>query len=263
MTVGNQREELNATLARVAGDNQLVSELYALLHEYCHRARNHLHCLNMGLYLARRGEAFGDAQWSSLERAYRNLESLVESMQTLCRPMTLSIVAMDLSKVLEDRRERWSELFRDTGASLDWNPPDHPTACHFDPFRLADALDRWAAWRAEETGSGTAVTVSWAIDENNVVLHWLETQSSHARLGRTNDRIRPNLALPILSRMTSVHGGIMSLRFTEGLDMALRLPLGSGNSSPADRTEAGCNSHLGRRNLAAVVVQSDTQSMTK
>src|SRR5258707_9571590 len=96
-------------LLEVARDPTLRQSVYLRLGEYCHQCRNRLNSLKLSLFLAMKQSDQGlRHEWGLIERDYLELERIVDRVQMICRPMTLSRVSLALDLLFEDRREEWT-----------------------------------------------------------------------------------------------------------------------------------------------------------
>lgn len=198
-----------------------MAELYSLLGEFCHKYRNRLNNLKLGLYLARQGCKDRNSGWGEAQALYAELEATIERLQGVCRPITLDPIRTDLAAFLDDRVSAWTG----SGLRLDCRPTWTPAFGHFDPSRLGSALDGWAASRAR---SGAGVRLNFEATRDLFKLDWLERGESRP--------IDPSdLSLPLLVRVIAAHGGAAHISTDGGVRVVLTWP--SGNAAAADRSE--------------------------
>jgi hypothetical protein len=231
-------EGLSAVLSRIVVDPAQVRSLHEILGPFCHQSRNVLNCLKMSLYLARREEerTTGSA-WDGLERTYLKLEQFFDTIQTICRPMPLSLVRLSFSMLVEDRRRSWTDLFLGHQRSLELITPRDPVIGDYDPLHLGRALDAFVGWRAESGEDGESASFRWWTDREHFHLEWLESRAGTKRTGgRAQDQQEP-LALPLLGRVISAHGGVMKLLEPSGRYVHVSWPQSASNphrSHPAE-----------------------------
>ena len=190
-------------LWRIAADSSRVADLHAMVGDFCHLLRNRLNALQMGLYLARKEhEPDGSGTWDDLDAQYRDTERVIELFQTICRPMTLAPLAIDLGLVLHEFGSRWSPRFCERGMKLDVEMIDSDGPSHLDPCRLSCGLDALAHWRVDRGRRGGRATLRGWVGRGRSRIEWSEDLG-----GPVSD----DGALPLaaLSRIVSAHGGAM------------------------------------------------------
>jgi hypothetical protein len=216
---------------KIVSDPAQIKDLHELLGDFCHQVRNRLHMLNMELYFAK--VASHDSQrseWAILEQSYRAVERVVDHLQTICRPMPLTLLSMSLDILLEDRRQDWSCRLAARDLSLELKPPADTVVGLFDPSRLAHALDAWALFRSEQAASGTVIQVSWGRRDGHLTLEWQETAPSCGPSPQTTnitltESVRmTSLALPLLARVMTAHGGHLKVVTKPDWNLHLRWP---------------------------------------
>jgi hypothetical protein len=216
-------DELARALVPIASDPARTKALYHLLGDYCHAIRNRLNCLKIGLYLARlEDEQSPQPAWDKIESVYGGVERFVQQLQSVCRPLSLAPIQLTVGTLLEDRRPSWDRRLEPRGLHLNWTPPAREATGTFDPMRLGDALDTLVDWRADKGPSGATIELSWGAVAEYLTLNWLESKPSTARA----EEMQPaSLALPILTRVLSAHGGALRLRKTAAFGVELRWPI--------------------------------------
>ncbi len=215
-------------MLRAASDPSQCAGLYELLGTYCHQFRNALNSLKLGLYLAKRGAGCDrPAAWSTLDPPYVALERLLDRLQAIVRPMRLTLVRVPLGMLIDDRRVRWTELLAANGRALECRASSNDEPVAFDPYQLGLALDALAEWRAAAGPAGVSVILRWGIEGSNSELEWFEPA---ATAGESFTRQSDELALPLLGRVTSAHGGALSVDTRDGLRIGLRWPLDATTS---------------------------------
>jgi hypothetical protein len=220
MAESNEVEGLTGALLRVASDPLQVDSLYQVLGEFCHVARNRLNCLKLSLYLARRDPQDSQREgWSRIERIYSEVEAFLERFQTVCRPMRLAPMSVDLGMLLDERRPVWDVWMADRGRSIVWDAPATPAMGVFDHARLSQGLDALALWSSQGGSAETPVHVAWGSDTGQLRLGWGDPTMRAAEEG-----VVPCLALPLLARVVSAHGGVLELSLRCGLDLQLVWP---------------------------------------
>ena len=222
-----ETDDLASRLLRVATDPEKARQLHELLGGFCHQCRNTLNGLKMGFYLVKRGGGTDvPAPWADLEAQYLSLERLVERLQLICRPMPVTVVRLPLGLLLDERKSCWTEALAARDRRLEFVAPDDPAVGDFDPSRLGQALDAFAAWRARAGGSGV-VRVVWHTLDEHFHLQWEEPGAPESLAlipGSSADRTDP-LALPLLAKVISAHSGTMEVATDNGLVVRLRWPL--------------------------------------
>jgi hypothetical protein len=235
-------EGLAEELTRIVGDPDRVAALHQILGPFCHQSRNILNSLKISLYLAHRKDtpeksATGEIRvWEDVEERYRVVEGLYDRLQMMWRPLTLTLVSMSLSLLLEDRRRAWVADFAAHGRGLDMRLAGKADAGEYDPHWLGLALDAFVAWRASAGERGREAELRWSTRGGQFHLEWLEPPSpsnpstapvtgegAPAAATRASDRPEP-LALPYLSRVIAAHGGILELLEPAGCHLRLCWP---------------------------------------
>jgi hypothetical protein len=216
-------QQIASSLLRLAVDPTHRACLYDALGGFCHQSRNVLNSLKLSLYLAKRS-ATPDlcARWSELEPHYLELEQFIERLQFIIRPMELNCVCLPLSLLIEERTDKWSAEMGTHGRRLEFVPPVNSSNVKYDPSWLGHALDALVAWRAEAKRGSSVAQLRWGVDHGASKLEWLEDS-----IGGADRRLdRPDsLALPLVGRVVSAHGGTLSVDVRDGLQVCLRWPV--------------------------------------
>lgn len=145
MPQGTTDTVLGDLLLLVARDSGLRLEVYEHLREYCHQCRNRLNSLKLSLYLAMRQSSLPTSDpWAEIEQHYRDLESRVEQVQFLCRPLVLTRTTLGLDLLIADRREKWTRQMAEQGRGLELIPPKDRAVASFDVDTLGRCSTRWS-----------------------------------------------------------------------------------------------------------------------
>ncbi len=221
MVEGDLDAGLVAQMMEIARDPSLRAAVYDRIGEYFHQCRNRLNSLKLSLYLVKR-QADGELSdaWSCLDRHYGELEQKVDTVQRLCRPMTLSRVRIGLELLIDDRRSAWTEVWTARHGTLRFVGPPGPVVARLDVDRLGHALDAFVAWRAEQGGEALDVTLRWWSESGDVRLSWEESPGAADPDPAEDSR----WSLPWLIRVIAEHGGETEVRDGEGWRLALRWP---------------------------------------
>jgi hypothetical protein len=224
-------------LLQVVHDPEHVERLRTALSAFCHRYRNSLNGIKMSLYLFRR-EAHGDVPdcWENLETIYHQIVHLFDHLQTIYRPMAITMVRSTLDELIYYHLPRWRSSFVSRGLVIQVDPPQSQVPADFDPGQLGVALDAMATWRAEACCPGTLTRIAWTAREGSIELRWEEVVACHPaeslhRAGRPGPR-EENLAgrhldlleLPMLARIVAEHGGRLHVKRGTPLQFLLSWP---------------------------------------
>jgi hypothetical protein len=142
---------------------------------------------------------------------YREVEHLFDRLQTICRPMSLAVVRMSLSLLMEDRRKQWVEQFTARGRALELVRVGESDVGDYDPQSLGIALDALVAWRAAAGASGQGARLRWGARQGRFEIEWIERGARDRRASPRDDDGREPLALPLLGRVVAAHGGTLEL----------------------------------------------------
>ena len=228
--------ELSAALIRVASTPGQSDHLHEILRAYCHQSRNLLNCMNMSLYLARKGATTdGSSCWNEIEARYRNVEQFIDRIQLICRPMPLNLVRLPLSLLFEDRTEVWTDQLAAVGRKLVIDGPAQPGVGNFDPVRLGQAFDDVVAWRVRLGPLDTDLRIQWTADDCQFLVLWDEPDRSSLRV-RPEAHPEPGVAdlesltVPLLTRIVTLHGGWLDLVGSGRWRISLRWPLDASST---------------------------------
>jgi hypothetical protein len=224
---------LASSLLRVAADPESLDSLHGLLGGFCHKCRNALNGLKLSLYLAKRlshPEAL--AQLKELESHYDSLERLFDRLQLICRPMAITPITLPLGLLIEERRGTWDEWMARRGRRLLVSSPGEAVIGEFDPNRLTQGLDALVAWRAGDGAPGEPARLRWRLQNQQFQLDWVERSAQGLDLDSAPGGLdlSESLALPLLARVISAHGGHLDLTVRDGLRIGLRWPVAVSRS---------------------------------
>jgi hypothetical protein len=216
----------HASLLRAVSDTRSVGSLYEILGGFCHKCRNTLNCLKLSLYLAQR-QASPDtfAMLRELEPHYRAVEQVFERLQLICRPMALAPVKLDLALLIEQHQRSWKEWMGTNHRRLELCSPEVPAVGEFDPNRLGQGLDALIAWRAEAGDPNTPARLDWRTEAQQFRIDWREQTTGALESAERDPEASTSLALPLLSRVVTAHGGRVELRTSDELRIGLSWPL--------------------------------------
>lgn len=221
-------------LFEIATDPARVEALGEGLREFCHAFRNRLNLIQLSLHLARKAVEPDDDRWDALEGHYRAIERSMDQIQTLCRPIELRPVRLDLRLLLEDRRPVWTSWLGRRGIALELQPAASPIVADFDPSRLGPALDALVGWRSEVAPGGTTVRLAWSAFAGRVHLCWDEEGLEGSGPASTS-----SLPLALLARVIAVHRGTIERQTRAGFRIEMAWPLAiNAAQAPAARSRA-------------------------
>ncbi|ODT98066.1 MAG: hypothetical protein ABS79_06505 [Planctomycetes bacterium SCN 63-9] len=212
-------DELSLSLLRVVDDREKADWLREVLSGFSHRCRNSLNGLKLGLYLTKRSSGGGlPAVWSDLETTYEAIERTIDRLQTIYRPMPLTLVESELGSMIAENEAAWRLCFTERRKILVIDRPPSDCAGRFDPMLLGQGLDALIDWRSQASPRGTVARLSWRCLGNRFRLGWNETvqPTKQPGLARPNastlPRNRPRqpidpLVLPLLARIIGAHSG--------------------------------------------------------
>jgi hypothetical protein len=225
MLQGTTEELLGDHLLRLARDPDLRLMVYEHLREYCHQCRNRLNSLKLSIYLAmRQASSTAVDPWVEIERHYRDLESRVEQVQFLCRPLVLSRVTLGLDLLFDDRSESWTRLMATRGRGLELVPPADRAVASFDVDRLGKALDSVVAWRATESSAGQSARLRWWVEAGFAGVSWEETDTPRGPTDPSSPDQAPAWTLPLLARVALAHGGDYRIETDRGWRLEVAWP---------------------------------------
>ena len=217
--------DLHQSLLWIAQNPTLRKDLERVLGGYCHQGRNRLNSLKLSIYLAKRQAPGGDATvWQSVEQAYQIVETQIDRLQMVCRPMSLALVNIGLNLLFDDRSAGWSATLGEAGHHVVFQPPDGANLARFDVDKLGMALDALVAWRAEQGVSGTRILVKWWVHNREAQISWSEQRPTNAP---DQLQIHPGSTawtLPILIRVVTEHGGRLRVDEDSGWHLAISWP---------------------------------------
>lgn len=226
--------EGSSSLCELAADPARLEALYEDLREFCHTFRNRLNLIQLSLYLARKSEGGCPERWDDLDGHYRAVERLMDQFQTLCRPMELMPVSMDLRHLLDDRVPAWSSWFGKSGISLEIQPPMAPAVVDFDPSRLGQGLDALARWRADEAPAGSIIRLAWSATGGRIQVRWDEPAPMDSGV-----ELATIVPLALLTRVIAAHRGTIDLGAQPGLRIEMTWPIGLSVESGRSTIAAG------------------------
>jgi hypothetical protein len=225
----------SSSVLRSVDDPARIDRLRLLLSGFNHRCRNSLNGIKMSLYLSKR-EWDGPTPpcWLELERTYQEIERLFDRLQVIYRPLSVTMVRSPLGQLVAERLPSWRSLFAPNGRTLEVDPPRQEVSGDFDPMHLGLGLDAFVAWRADNSSAMGNPRLSWRIDADFFEIAWREG-SSHSpcnypeRETRLTDETSPPcgvdcLALPLLARIVSAHGGYQETTLDPAFGLKLRWP---------------------------------------
>lgn len=225
---GLPEQSLTASLLRVACDPLQRARFYEALGGDCHQCRNTLNSLRLSLYLARRGPGSdGLAPWTELEANSQAIETFVERLQWLIKPIAPAFIKLPLSALIDEHRVAWSEALLARGRELIRAMPPKDAVVAFDPFHLGRALDAFVRWRAETGPAGKPARIGWGVDGNQTYLEWSEGKAAEDHPAWPGVE---TLALPLVARVIVAHGGSISVNASDGLCVGLRWPIDASSS---------------------------------
>ena len=117
-------EELCSSLLRIVQDNRKIEQLREELSGFSHRCRNLLNGMKMSLYFVRRGaDRPLPAWWADVEQSYGGIEQLLDRLQVIYRPMTLTLVRAPFRSLVQDHEPQWRDYFGGCSRTLAIVPP--------------------------------------------------------------------------------------------------------------------------------------------
>ena len=186
-------EALCSSLLRIVQDNGKIEQLREELSGFSHRCRNLLNGMKMSLYLVRRGADRPLPEWwADVEQSYGGIEQLLDRLQVIYRPMTLTLVRAPFGSLVQDHEPRWRDYFGACGRSLEIVPPDDESSCAFDPMQLSGGFDAFLRWRAAMVCPGQPVRLSWRTSDDQLEVSWHESAIDARSAEHPATRIRPD-----------------------------------------------------------------------
>jgi hypothetical protein len=224
-------------LLQIVHEPERIDRLRTVLSGFCHRCRNSLNGIKMSLYLFRR-EACGAVpdSWRDIEAIYQQVEHLFDHLQSIYRPMTVTMMRSPLDELIRHHAPKWSTWCERRDLTLCLEPPDSEVIGDFDPAQLGAGLDALAAWRADVGPRGGLARVAWNIHDSSIEIRWREMAPQDTRelrdepclFGRRDSSPSPRcvdvLALPVLGRILAAHGGRLHSEQGAGFGVRLRWP---------------------------------------
>ncbi len=234
---GPAEEGLSSAFLRIIRDPEQVEALRTLLSGFCHRCRNSLNGIKMGLYLFRREakDAIPDS-WGDLESIYHELELLFDHLQAIYRPMTVTRIRSHVDDLIEQHAQKWKSWFETRGGAIRLAPPKGKILADFDPVQLGAGLDAVASWRAATASSNLQTRIAWTVVEGSIVVRWDEILTDApsmprdldghgaGRNGHPSSPLVDALALPRLARIIGEHGGQLDHSVDPGLTVRICWP---------------------------------------
>jgi hypothetical protein len=217
---GTAAEALAASLLQLVGSERQLGLLRQDLSGFSHRCRNLLNGVKMGLYFVRRKAARPlPPWWDDVERHYQGIEGLFDQLQTIYRPISLTLICAPFGSLVQDRQQIWSDWLASRGGSLHTLSPHREAAGEFDPMYLSMALDSLVRLRAAVAPAGQIFQLSWRSCKLGFQVAWREPAVNAGSSGfapaTTDDSTSgccadlPKLALPLLARVLTAHQGTM------------------------------------------------------
>jgi hypothetical protein len=211
-------EGLSGSLFRIVQDERKIKQLRHELGNFSHRCRNVLSGMKMSLYLLRRqvpGSLPG--WWENIEQNYRGIEQLLDELQSIYRPMPLTLVRAPFRSLVRDRESSWRDWFARGRVALEISPPAEEIAGDLDPMCLRMGCDAFLGWRAAALQPGHVGRLFWQTADDWLHACWQESPGvarapetvldSLAKDRSTQPTGRWMLALPLLARVVKAHGG--------------------------------------------------------
>jgi hypothetical protein len=226
---------LSSSMLSVVNNQERIDSLRRMLSGFSHRYRNLLNGIKMSLYLFRR-EVQGPVPtyWNELERTYQDIERLFDHLQTIYRPMTVSMVRSPLGQLIADLTPRWRSWLQAQGRILHLDPPGQDLPGDFDPMQMGSGLDALVSWRAETGDPRWHPRLSWRMTDGFFEVRWDDAWGkSHATSpdGQAEPSPWPHasgrvdcLVLPLLARIAAAHGGRLDSTPEPSLRLRLRWP---------------------------------------
>jgi hypothetical protein len=228
-------------LLRLVQDDRQIQHLREQLGGFSHRCRNLLNGLKMSFYFLQRGvDQPLPEYWSALELDYRRIEALFDQLQAIYRPVSLTVIRGTLRCLIQDRQPHWAQWFASGQGTLEIAPPKQESHGEFDPMCLSMGLDALARWRAAVLAADQSARFSWRTGGGQFEVRWEERERcapadsalfplrSDSKCTAASAAPQP-LALPLLARMLTAHGGTLEWNRKPHFQALMRWPL---NQSP-------------------------------
>ncbi len=216
-------DRLVEELLNVISSPEGINELHDVLGSFCHRWRNHLNALSLGIHLTSQaqGNLHGDF-WQDMEGRYRSLERLITEFQEISRPARLTPLRLPLCAFWADRHVQWQPECERLGRTLELSPPSTLVYAEFDPTRFTQVFDTLVIGR---DAPGPIEVRWWEGPDKHVRVEWHEPEALVRHHRRTDQPA--SLAVPLLGRLMTSHGGRLDV--TEhpgcGFTLAMAWPL--------------------------------------
>ena len=173
---GTAEGGLCCSLLRLVQSDRQIQQLREELGGFSHRCRNLLNGMKMSLYFMRRGAEQPLPQWwNGLELNYRGIEELLDQLQAIYRPISLTLVRGAFRCLVQDRQRLWSDWFASGCGTLEIVPPEQESAGEFDPMCLTMGFDALARWRASAVSAGQSARISWRTGDDQFEVSWHES----------------------------------------------------------------------------------------
>lgn len=221
---------LSSSLLPLVTDPERVDSLKAVVGTFVHRTRNLLNGIKMSLYILRRGSTGSRSdEWAELERVYGAVETLLDRLQMIYKSRGLTTIHCPLGQLIRDCLPGWRGLLARRGLVLDVAAPTNEDSADFDPASFTQGLDAFVSWRAEVAARGSRILLGWRINGDNLELWWKEDapecEQAEESLALDGTCVGVDtLALPLLARITALHGGGLEARRNPDLCVTIRWP---------------------------------------
>jgi hypothetical protein len=236
---GPTDEVLSTTILSLIDNPERIESLRQMLGSFNHRCRNSLNGIKMSLYLCKRQAAGPLAEyWFEFERTYQEVERLFDRLQVIYRPLALTLVRSPLGQLVNEHSASWSSWFDGKRGTLLVEPPRADPPGDFDPMYLGLGLDAFVAWRADTAFAGSQARMTWRFRDDFFELEWEEGRRAESAFAQEREtgvdqgtRGKQGvdcLALPLLARIVSAHGGTLKADHDPAFVMRLRWPRFSG-----------------------------------
>ena len=236
MSAADSSQGLSSALLSLSVDPGGLADLHDSLGEFCHLFRNRLNCFRLSIYFGRKeAEETEMASWDRVEERYRTVERTVERLQWICNPIRPEPIEADLGRFIAEALREWSlSASTDSGPRIFSLKPNGPLVCQFDPSLLLHGLSAVLAWRREILSEDSTIRLSWRERQGFVELDWVE--SGPVEKNASEVSAPATLALPLLTRILSAHGGDITVAGEEA-SWTLRCRWPMSGSPPSSMTE--------------------------